>query len=562
MKHLLQIATFVIALLASLSLSAQELTVTSLTSNATDGIIITFSQDVKVSHSVFGTRCYKQITDKDGTPSSLNAAPTTQGNVVTLAAAYCTFVNGHHIHLELNPECFTTLDGTTQLSGTTAFDFVMGDGAAAEPITAVQIAPANGTLTRLGNIAVVFSPTIAEIVDSAGFTVVNEKGHSLPILNVIIDTETSIHALNVNIDTEQAELEDGTTYSLHIAPGAIKCGSITNDKELVYGKWYIKPEPLALVTNPPHQRMVESISQITVKAENGKMLACNKDYKGLQITGIMEDQRIVFANVTKISSDRIGSTFTLTLDKPVNAETLAAAGAMYSFVKLSFPAGLFSQGSSCNDAFQTVWRIGTPPQIGEVYWRFSPASGSKLESLGTLLTVEKENGQIDELYTLRFSITGTNAYMTITDAQNIKLIDANTGRTVKAFVRNDLRQENNNAFMLLMDQPITRSGRYSLVIPAACVSYYADPEHYSAPQQPLTDIVATWTVGDADLPYYGDANGDGVITVADIAVCIDYQNNGSSSTISLKNADFDADGKVTLSDIQQTIKKLLRINTP
>lgn len=545
--------------LCGLAAAAQELTITSLKSNANDGIVLTFSQDVKVSHSVFGTRCYNEITDKDGTPSTLNATPRTQGNVVTLSAAYCTFVNGHHIHLDLNPECFTTLDGATQLSGTTAFDFVMGDGAAAEPITAVQIAPANGTLTRLGNIAVVFDPAIAEIVDPAGFTVVNENGHSLPILNVIIDTETPIYALNVNVNPELAVLEGGTTYSLHIAPGALKCGTITNEKELVYGKWYVKPEPLTLVTDPPHQRMVESISKITVKAENGRMIKrTDLTCKDLKITGIMDDQNIVVANVTNISSDRIGSTFTLTLDRTINAESLIAAGAMYNFVKLSFPAGLFSQGSSVNDAFQTIWKIGTPKPLGSFTWNFNPHPGSTLASLGTPLTVEREDAENYDVYTLRFSITGQDAFMTITDAQNIKIIDANTGETVKAFDRTVLKQEGTNAFMLVMDAPITQNGRYSLVIPTASVNYYSDAEHYSAPQHPDADVTATWTINNPDAPFYGDADGNGIITASDITKTIDALIHPDSNSAILKNIDFDNDGRITLSDILSLQNLLLR----
>lgn len=545
--------------LCGLTAAAQELTITSLTSSANDGIVLTFSQDVKVSHSVFGTRCYNEITDKDGIPSSLNATPTTQGNVVTLAASYCTFVNGHHIHLELNPECFTTLDGATQLTGETAFDFVMGDGAAAEPITAVQIAPSNGTLTRLGNIAVVFDPAIAEIVDPAGFTVVNENGHSLPILNVIIDDETSIHALNVNVNPELAVLQGGTTYSLHIAPGALKCGTLINEKELVYGKWFVKPEPLTLVTNPPHQRMVESISQITIKAENGKMIKCaDQNCKDLHITGIMDDQNIVFANVTKISSDRMSSTFTLTLDRTIDAETLAAAGATYDFVKLSFPTGLFYQGSAVNDAFQTVWKIGTPKPLGAFTWNFSPHPGSTLESLGTPLTVEREDAENYDVYILRFSITGQDAFMTITDAQNIKIVDDNTGKTVKAFDRSVLKQEGTNAFMLVMDSPITQSGRYSLIIPAASVNLYSDAEHYSAPQHPAADVVATWTVMNTSIPLLGDADGNGIISAADMTVCIDALAHPDAHPDILSSLDFDHDGVITTADLREILNIILR----
>lgn len=482
--------------LCSLSAAAQELTVTSLKSNANNGIVLTFSQDVKVTHSVFGTKCYEKLTDKDGTPSALNANPRTEGNVVTLTAAFCTFVNGHNIHLELNPECFTTLDGTTHLTGTTTFDFVMGDGAAADPITAVQIAPSNGTLKNLGNIAVVFAPSITVINDPAGITVTNEKGHSLPILSVTIDTETPIHALNVNIDSQRATLQGGTTYSLHIAPGALTCGTITNEEELVYGKWYIKPEPLSLVTDPPHQRMVESISEITVKAENGQSMTCTDlNRKDLHITGIMEDQNIVLATVKQILSDRTSSTFRLILDRPINSALLRESGSIYDFAKMSFPEGMFTQGSAVNDAFQTVWKIGVAKPLGDFAWNFSPREDSNLESLGSPISVEGIDGENTEIYAISFGITGRDAYLTITDAQNIKIVNEYTGETVKAFARGDLKQDNINSFKLIMDSPITENGSLSLVIPADCINLYSDAEHYSAPQHPSSDIKATWTIG-------------------------------------------------------------------
>lgn len=553
--------------LCSLTAAAQELTVTSLTSSAADGVVLTFSQDVKVSHSMFGVKCYNVFDDNNANVASLNATPTVNGRVVTLTQAWCTFVNGHNIHLELNPECFTTLDGATQLTGETVFDFVMGDGADAEPLTALLVAPSNGTVTMLGNVAVVFDPTITEIVDPEGFTVTNENGSTLRILNVTIDGETSIKSLNVNVDTEATTLEGGTTYSLHIAPGAMNCGGITNDKELVYGKWYVKPQPLVLVTNPPHQRLVESISQITVKAENGRMLDCTDlNCKDLRITGIMEDQTIEFAKVEHIASDRIRSTFTLTLDKPVDAEALAEKGAMYDFVKLAFPAGLFKQGSSINDATQTVWKIGTPKPLGDFTWNITPRPGTTLESLGTPLTVEtipttdtEEGGTTTtEIYTLRFSISGQDAYMTITDAQNIKIIDTTTGNTVKQFGRSALRQENINAFMLIMDSPIVQRGTYTLVIPAASVNYYSDAEHYSAPQRPTADVTATWTVHNDDEPLYGDANGDNAITVIDVTTCVNALHHPDSNDAILNNVDIDDDGTITLTDIQHVVDILLQ----
>lgn len=556
---LVVLATCAAYLSHPLAATADELTVVSLTSNANDGIILTFSQDVRVSHNSFGQKCFNALNDNNASVRTLNATPHTQGNVVTLVASWCNFVNGHNMYLELNPECFTTLDGETHLTGTTSFNFIMGDGADSEPITAVQVAPANGTLTHLGNIAVVFDPKISGILDPAGFTVTNENGDALPILSVIVDKETPIPALNVNVDTERAELQGGTTYSLHIAPGALLCGTITNEKELVYGKWYVKPQPLVLVTDPPHQRMLPEITEVTVSAENGGRIACT-DLKtqNLRLTGIMDDQSIVLANVTKITPDRSGSSITLTLDRPVNAQTLRAAGAIYDYVKLSIPEGLFRQGTKMvNDACQMVWKIGTPKPLGDVTWSFSPAPGSTLPSLGNVLSVEQRDGETTEVYTLRFNISGQNAYVTINDAQDIKIVNRNTGAVAKTFSRTDLKQDGINSFMLVMASPVTEDGLYSLVIPAANVNYYSDVEHYSAPQHPLSDVVATWRVYNADAPIAGDASGDGAVTVSDLVLTIDHLRHPATSTVIVKNADCNADGRVNITDLQAIARKVL-----
>lgn len=540
--------------------AAGELTITNISSNAKDGVTLTFSQDVKVSHNMFGVKCYNTFEDSDANVKSLNATPTVKNNVVTLSAAWCTFVNGHHIHLVLNPECFTTLDGETMLTGQTTFDFVMGDSADAEPITAIQIAPANGTLLHLGNISIIFDPAISEILDPAGLSVTNENGHSLPILNVATDAE-GIMSLEVNIDTDHAAPEGGTTYSLHIAAGAVKCGDIINEKELVFGKWYIKPEPLTLVIDPPHQRLVESIGKVTVKAQNGKMLKCaDMSGKDITITGIMEDQNIVLATVKSITSDRIGSTYTITFDEPITMQTFETKGAHYDFVKMSVPAGLFYQGEkSTSDAFQTVWKIGTAAPLGNVTWSFTPSAGQKLPSLGTPLAVEKAEGEMSEVYILRFSVTGQNAYMTISDASAIKIVESATGRTAKTFSRTDLKNESINHFMLVMDSPITQSGQYSLIIPAANVNYYADADHYTEPQHPLADIVATWTVDNPSEPLYGDANGDGKISISDVTITTDALLHPTTSSAITTNADCNKDGSITVSDIEEIKNKVLQI---
>lgn len=226
--------------------ATDELTVTNLTSTAEDGIVLTFSQDVKVIHNIFAP-CYSEITDKDATISSLNANPVVDGNVVTLESAFSTFVNGHHIHLVLNPACFTTTDGAQTLTGETTFDFVMGEGLEIDPIVATLVQPSNGIFTRLDNINVTFDPAISAVLHPEGIIVENEVGAQLPLSLIEVQEDGNIKegliikSLNIDI-APSAELMPGTTYRLHIAPGAIQCGDLVNDKEMIYGKWKIKAE--------------------------------------------------------------------------------------------------------------------------------------------------------------------------------------------------------------------------------------------------------------------------------------------------------------------------------
>lgn len=494
--RILRSLLFLLLTASYITASADELTITALKANANDGIVLTFNQNVKVSHSTFGTKCYTEFTDKDGTPSVLNATPTVKDNIVTLSAAWCTFVNGHNIHLVLNPECFTTLDGKTHLSGTTTFDFIMGAGQATEPITPVQIAPSNGSLSHLGNIAIVFSPSISKILDPAGYSVVNERGHSLPILNVIIDDETSIKALNVNILPDFTDYEAGTTYSLHIAPGALECGTEVNSKEIVCGKWYFPPAPLTLVTNPPTHRMTESVRTVTIAAANGKGLTLSPAVSAsdIVVTGIMDDSGTVYATGQTLTADKTSGTFTLTLDREVSTASIRGT-AMYNSVSLDIPEGFFTQDEVTSKPYHALWIIERPATMGTVTWNFDPASGSTNQVLGTPMTVEMEEGTFTEQYVIHFSIQGANAYLTINDASNIRIIKEETGATVMNFSKSDvIRQETNN-FLLRLEHQITAYGTYTLVIPATSIDLYRDLNHYSEPIHPDNDITATWTVG-------------------------------------------------------------------
>lgn len=475
--------------------SADALTVVSLTSSAAGGIVLTFSQDVKVSHSAFGTKCYNAITDADGAISTLNAKPTAAGNVVTLTQQYCTFVDGHHITLELNPTCFTAVaDPSISLTGQTTFEFVMGEGNEKEEIVVLNATPSNGTRTNLANITVTFEPGLTEIVDKAGITVENENGTRLPLVRVNINNEGGVSALNINVDTDKATYEGGTTYKLHIAAGAIKCGETSNSKELVVGDWYIKPTPLALVTTPASESVVESLSSVTIAAADGLAF----DYVGttasdITITGVMEDQTIVYATATSVEANADGTAYTVTFDKAVTPEDIAAAAALYNSVKINVPAATFKRGVSENNAFQVIWTVQHQVEIGEVTWTFNPAADSTVEALGTPVDASDENG-VSVSYVINFTITADNLFASIPDASAFKMVNENTGATVMTFDKYAVTGGDDNSFTLEFAKQLREAGQYTLIIPAAAVLFYTDANHYSEPQHPEADVEVTWTV--------------------------------------------------------------------
>jgi len=57
----------------------------------------------------------------------------------------------------------------------------------------------------------------------------------------------------------------------------------------------------------------------------------------------------------------------------------------------------------------------------------------------------------------------------------------------------------------------------------------------------------------------GDADGDGVVTVADVSTLIDYILNGDSTNIIMECADVDGDGNITVADISALIDSILGV---
>ena len=55
----------------------------------------------------------------------------------------------------------------------------------------------------------------------------------------------------------------------------------------------------------------------------------------------------------------------------------------------------------------------------------------------------------------------------------------------------------------------------------------------------------------------GDVNNDGEVTIADVAILIDYLLDSDIETFNLDNADVNDDGNITIADVTALIDKLL-----
>lgn len=470
---------------------SSALTVTDLSSSAAGGVVLTFSQPVMVSHSAFGVKCYAAFEDLDAEISSLNAAPSVNGSLVTLTQQYCTFVDGHRIHLELNPECFVAADGETFLSGQTTFDFVMGEGQQHDAIQITGLTPSNGTRTNLANVTAVFAPALTEIVSPTGITIANENGDALPLARVQALDEGGVCALNINIDTDHAEFVGGTTYKLRIAAGAIRCGEVTNEAEIVAGAWYIRPEVLTLVATPANNRIVETLDEILVVAQDEQLFDyIGKDASAITVTGLMDEQHIVYAHAAEVRI--FGHGYRIIFDKPVTPEVISEAGAQSSSVKVVIPEGIFRQGESLNAATQLLYTISEHVEMGEVTYTYNPAVG-EVPVLGNPSEVSDEGGSRTE-YTITIAISGENVYAAINDASGMMIVDEETGEPVMTFEKYDVTKQGENVFSLQLSRQITEPSDYTLIIPSEAICLYTDVNHYSAVQHPETDVEATWTV--------------------------------------------------------------------
>lgn len=509
-------------ILPALAAAQDQLTITSLTSEASEGIVLTFNRDVTVSHNLFGTKCYTQFDDLDGN-AGLNARVAVAGNRVTLTPLYCTFVNGHRYTIAFDPKTFHAAnDPAMTLSGKTTWDFTMGAGHTIAAIQAIMVAPASGERTKIDNITVTLSPALEDIVKADGITVHNEQGHSLPIVRCEALNEGNVMAININLDCPVGLMQEGTTYSLHVAPGAIRCGGTVNSDELVFGKWTVPASPLTLVTTPAPSTMTDDLYHITVAAANGAPMKFVRQPADLTLTGVGDDQHMTFATVETVQPLQDGASFEITLSNHVTPELVESRGAYNLSAKLNIPEGAFVQGSHTNRHTQFLWATQHSVTPGTAYWSFEPAQSAVTASIGTPTVIETENGKTQTIYTVGIRVAGDHVYATITNPGAIRILNDETGATVHAFGAGDLIVEGTNNFALRLPDTITQQGVYVMIIPADAIAIYGDEQHYSTPIHPLTDLEVIW--------YVGAATGLDIIPAATPATAPVYDLSGRRTT--------------------------------
>ena len=84
----------------------------------------------------------------------------------------------------------------------------------------------------------------------------------------------------------------------------------------------------------------------------------------------------------------------------------------------------------------------------------------------------------------------------------------------------------------------------------------------------LKNILFTTTAGsevafgdeECTVGLLGDVNDDGVLSISDVTILIDYVLGGNSGTINLTNADMNRDGNYDISDVTTLISRVLKNN--
>lgn len=521
-----KIYSFLIALVSMLTLGAintnAALTVTNIKGSAADGIVITFSEDLKsVNHNAFDTpKCATFLDPKGNAPTTpQNVSRTFSGNTVVLKTTYgSNLIDGHEITVTLTPECFIGVSGAT-LTGQTEFTFTLGE-VKKGGITVEAFTPTAQVRQSLNSISVTFSAKVTAILDEKGIAVKNQNGHSLKLASVALDTENPLGAVTMNIDENEVP-QEGTTYKCYIDAFALGFdGEINiNEEEIVFGGWEIAVTPITLTLEPAANSVVESLSSVIVKGNRAM------DFVGkpsdITVSGIMEYQVNTYAHGTSVVKNADGS-YTVTFDKTIepgfenDVKDIASSHADKDNVRINIPAGTFKAGAAENRQTQAIYVIKKNVTLGEITWTFNPAEGAEVDVLGVPSTTEDENGT-KTVYSIDFTIEEENGnlWTRIPDASGVKILRED-GTAQKSFGQFDILGGDGRHFSLdLGTNPLTaygpaaKSGEFTLYIPAEAVYYYTDANYYTEPTHPEEDIYVTWTLKDTTTGIKAVVTGKG-----------------------------------------------------
>lgn len=473
-------------------------------------ITVTFNEDIASAPKDFFGKFQITILDHDGkfstTPFALGGSYS--GKVLSLKGG-----NG----AEIDPDHHVTIDfaagSVVGVSGAVlpacSKDITIKSNGSTGNVQAFGVAPSPGNVKKLAAISAEFKPAISEILDETLISIENEKGHKLPLIRISVNKEgegesgAAPSALAINVDTDIATYQEGTTYKAHVKPGAIRCGDVVNDQEIVFGGWYVPISPVVLNLNPGANSVIPELSTVTVSSDEGELELAGKA-SDITITGIMEYGVNTYATCTNVAktSEGLVLTFdkTLTPDYFSSVSDIADCQADKNNVKIVIPAGTFKSGIRTNNMTQAIYVIQPNVVLGEITITFSPADGSTVETLGVASTTEDENG-VKTVYHIgiKFAEENNNLYVRIPDGSDIKILNP-TGGVQKSFSAYDIVSGGGlNSFALdLSTNPITavgpagKTGLFTLVIPKESVFYYTDPNYYTEPIHPDEDIEASW----------------------------------------------------------------------
>lgn len=480
--------------------------VTDIKCTSADGFIITFNENItNVKHNSMGMpedKCL-MFDDLDGNEAQNANTPKKNGNVAIVGKGWgAQIISGHHLIVRLQPQNW--IGETGALTGETTFNVTVDEGIAKAEIIVGEYAPADASPRgSLDNIIAKFEPNIRKILDNSLITVENENGHSLKFSSISLNSEGNSPALNINIHEDNV-LEEGTTYSCHIKPGAALFGvdaatAKANETEVVFGKWNIKVSPLQLTLDPANNSLAESIKTVTVSAKGDLELI--GDYKDVTVNGIMEYQVNEYARCESAVKNADGS-YTLTFDKEVTPEMLLGveiikgSSAKTDNVKICIPEGVFQSGIHKNANTQAIIVVRHNVEIGELTWSFTPEAGATVAALGIRSIATDEEGATVVSYGIGIKVAGENANVRISDASGFQLLNEMGASTI-TFSQFDIVSDGQNSWTLnLGAAPKNSSTEYTLIIPKESVDIYNNVEYYGEPTHPEEDIEVTWFIGD------------------------------------------------------------------